>query len=72
MIAAQADAVVVPDRLEQGTNLLRLRGDAALKFRFEYGDDSFPRHRTEAEGLGLKTEILRDPSLCFDVDNPDE
>jgi 2-phospho-L-lactate guanylyltransferase (CobY/MobA/RfbA family) len=27
VIAAQADAVVVPDRLEQGTNLLRLRGD---------------------------------------------
>jgi 2-phospho-L-lactate/phosphoenolpyruvate guanylyltransferase len=70
VIAAQADAVVVPDRLEQGTNLLRLRGDAALKFRFQYGDDSFSRHRTEAEGLGLKTEILRDPSLGFDVDTP--
>ena len=70
VIAAQADAVIVPDRLEQGTNLLRLRGDAALKFRFQYGDDSFSRHRTEAEGLGLKTEILRDSSLSFDVDTP--
>jgi 2-phospho-L-lactate guanylyltransferase len=70
VIAAQADAVIVPDRLEQGTNLLRLRGDAALKFRFQYGDDSFSRHRIEAEGLGLKTEILRDPSLGFDVDTP--
>jgi 2-phospho-L-lactate guanylyltransferase len=70
VIAAQADAVIVPDRLEQGTNLLRLPGDAALKFRFQYGDDSFSRHLSEAEGLGLKTEILRDPSLCFDVDNP--
>jgi 2-phospho-L-lactate guanylyltransferase len=70
VIAAQPDAVVVPDRLELGTNLLRLRGDAALKFSFQYGDDSFSRHRTEAEGLGLKTEILRDPSLCFDVDTP--
>jgi 2-phospho-L-lactate guanylyltransferase len=72
VIAVQADAVVVPDRLEQGTNLLRLRGDAALKFKFQYGDDSFSRHRTEAEGLGLKTEILRDPSLCFDVDKADD
>ena len=72
VIEAQADAVIVPDRLEQGTNLLRLPGNAALKFRFQYGDDSFSRHQTEAEGLGLKTEILRDPSLCFDVDNPDD
>jgi 2-phospho-L-lactate guanylyltransferase len=70
VIAAQADAVIVPDRLEQGTNLLRLRADAALKYRFQYGDGSFSRHRTEAEGLGLKTEIIRDSSLCFDVDTP--
>lgn len=72
VIAAQADAVVVPDRSEQGTNLLRLRGDAALKFRFQYGDDSFSKHRTEADSLGLKTEILRDPLLCFDVDTADD
>jgi 2-phospho-L-lactate guanylyltransferase len=70
VIAAQVDAVVVPDRLEQGTNLLRLRGEAALRFRFQYGDDSFSRHRIETEGLGLKAEVLRDPSLCFDVDTP--
>lgn len=70
VIVSQADAVVVPDRSEQGTNLLRLRGDAALKFKFQYGDDSFSRHRIEVERLGLKTEILRDPLLCFDVDTP--
>src|ERR1700737_507287 len=70
VIAVQTDAVVVPDRLEQGTNLLRLGADAAIKFRLKYGDDSFSRHRTEAESLGLTIESLRDPSLCFDVDTP--
>jgi 2-phospho-L-lactate guanylyltransferase len=70
VIAAPADAVVVPDQMEQGTNLLRLRGHAATGFKFQYGHDSFSRHRTEAEGLGLTVEILRNPLLGFDVDTP--
>jgi 2-phospho-L-lactate guanylyltransferase len=72
VIAAQADAVLVPDRPERGTNLLRLRGDAATKFRFRYGEDSFARHGIEAEGLGLTVVVFRNPLLCFDVDTPDD
>jgi 2-phospho-L-lactate guanylyltransferase len=72
VIAARADAVVVPDRLDQGTNLLRLGGNFAAKFRFQYGDHSFSKHRAEAERLGLTVEILRDPLLCFDIDTPSD
>jgi 2-phospho-L-lactate guanylyltransferase len=70
VIAVRADIVVVPDRLDQGTNLLRLGGNVARNFRFQYGDNSFWKHRTEAQSLGLTVEILRDPVLCFDVDTP--
>ena len=70
VIAARADVVVVPDRLDRGTNLLRLGGNFITKFRFQYGDNSFSKHRAEAEGLRLTVEILRDPLLCFDVDTP--
>ena len=70
VLAARADIVIVPDRADQGTNLLRLAGNVAVTFRFQYGDNSFSRHRTEAESHGLTVETLRDPALCFDVDTP--
>jgi 2-phospho-L-lactate/phosphoenolpyruvate guanylyltransferase len=70
VIAARANIVIVPDRLDQGTNVLRLDGNVARNFRFQYGENSFSKHRAEAQRLGLTVEILRDPMLCFDVDTP--
>jgi 2-phospho-L-lactate guanylyltransferase (CobY/MobA/RfbA family) len=61
-----------PDRLDRGTNLLRLPGNVAADFRFQYGDNSFSRHRSEAERHGLTVETLRDPAFCFDVDTPED
>jgi 2-phospho-L-lactate guanylyltransferase len=72
VLAARADLVVVPDRLDQGTNLLRLPGNVAADFSFQYGDNSFSRHRSEAERHGLTVETLRDPAFCFDVDTPED
>jgi 2-phospho-L-lactate/phosphoenolpyruvate guanylyltransferase len=59
---------LVPDRRDDGTNVLRL--PAASDFRFAYGPGSFRAHRAEATRLGLSVRVLRDPDLAYDVDWP--
>jgi 2-phospho-L-lactate guanylyltransferase len=59
---------LIPDRYDDGTNVLRL--PVACEFRFAYGPGSFRRHRAEATRLGLPTRVLRIPALAYDVDWP--
>ena len=59
---------LVPDRRDDGTNVLRL--PAASDFRFAYGPGSFRAHRAEATRLGLGVRVLRHPDLAYDVDWP--
>jgi 2-phospho-L-lactate guanylyltransferase len=59
---------LVPDRRDDGTNVLRL--PAGSGFRFAYGPGSFRAHRAEATRLGLPVRVLRDPALAYDVDWP--
>jgi 2-phospho-L-lactate guanylyltransferase len=59
---------LVPDRRDDGTNVLRL--PARADFRFAYGPGSFRAHRAEATRLGLAVRILRSPDLAYDVDWP--
>jgi 2-phospho-L-lactate guanylyltransferase len=59
---------LVPDRRDDGTNVLRLQ--AASDFRFAYGPGSFWAHRAEATRLGLPVRVLRKPDLAYDVDWP--
>jgi 2-phospho-L-lactate/phosphoenolpyruvate guanylyltransferase len=59
---------LVPDRHDDGTNVLRLPSQSA--FRFAYGPGSFRAHRAEAARLGLPVRVLRIPSLAYDVDWP--
>ena len=59
---------LVPDRRDDGTNVLRL--PAACDFRFAYGSGSFRAHRAEAMRHGLAVRVLRDPGLAYDVDWP--
>jgi len=59
---------LVPDRHDDGTNVLRLPVDA--DFHFAYGPGSFRAHRAEATRLGLTVRILRIPALAYDVDWP--
>jgi 2-phospho-L-lactate guanylyltransferase len=59
---------LVPDRRDDGTNVLRL--PAGSDFRFAYGPGSFRAHRAEATRLGLPVRVLRDPNLAYDVDWP--
>lgn len=59
---------LVPDRSDDGTNVLALPVDAG--FRFAYGRASFARHAVEATRLGLALRVVRNPDLGFDVDLP--
>lgn len=59
---------LVPDRRDDGTNVLRL--PAACGFEFAYGAGSFRAHRAEAARLGLAVRVLRVPDLAYDVDWP--
>ncbi len=59
---------LVPDRRDDGTNVISL--PAGCGFHFSYGPGSFSRHRAEAEHSGLKWTVVRDPDLAWDVDVP--
>jgi 2-phospho-L-lactate guanylyltransferase len=61
---------LVPDRRDDGTNVLRL--PAGIDFEFAYGPGSFRAHRAEATRLGLPVRVLRIPALAYDVDWPDD
>jgi 2-phospho-L-lactate guanylyltransferase len=61
---------LVPDRRDDGTNVLRL--PTGHDFRFAYGPGSFHAHRAEATRLGLAVRVLRVPDLAYDVDWPDD
>jgi 2-phospho-L-lactate guanylyltransferase len=59
---------IVPDRHDDGTNVIRLpRGSG---FAFSYGPGSFSRHVAEAGRLALPLSILRDDELAIDIDVP--
>jgi 2-phospho-L-lactate/phosphoenolpyruvate guanylyltransferase len=60
--------VAVPDRHDDGTNVLCVPADAG--FRFAYGPHSFDRHRAEANRLGVPFTVLRPLDLTWDVDVP--
>ena len=65
------DVVVVPDRHDDGTNVLAVP-TAAAAFTFAYGVGSFARHIAEAERLGRRVRVERLPELQWDVDTPDD
>lgn len=68
VVAAGEGVVAVPDRHDDGTNVLALPTGAG--FRFAYGPGSFRRHADEAARLGLPFTVLRPPDLTWDVDVP--
>ena len=59
---------LVPDRKDDGTNVLRLPVECG--FNFAYGPGSFRSHRAEATRIGLPVRVLRIPALAYDVDWP--
>jgi 2-phospho-L-lactate/phosphoenolpyruvate guanylyltransferase len=69
-LAAGDGVTVVPDRHDDGSNVLVV--PTGVGFRFAYGPGSFARHLVEAERLNLPTRVVRDPGLGWDVDRPDD
>lgn len=72
LMASPADIAIVPDRREEGTNLLWLGRHALPLFRFAFGLRSFAAHCTLAADARLTWEAVRDPLLGFDVDTPQD
>jgi len=65
---ATLDALLVPDRHHDGTNLLLV--PTAGEFTFAYGPGSCDRHRSEATRVGLRLQVLDHEDLGWDIDDP--
>lgn len=61
---------LVPDRGDDGTNVICLPAGAG--FTFAYGPRSFGRHVAQVRRLGLALRVARIPRLQHDVDSPDD
>jgi 2-phospho-L-lactate guanylyltransferase len=59
---------IVPDRRDEGTNVLAV--PTATPFPFSYGPGSFARHLEEARSSGHPLRVARVPALAWDVDVP--
>ena len=59
---------LVPDRHQEGTNVISL--PTGCGFRFAYGVGSFARHQEEATRTGLPWRVVHDADLAWDVDFP--
>ncbi|MGH9280024.1 MAG: 2-phospho-L-lactate guanylyltransferase [Acidimicrobiales bacterium] len=69
-VARFPGVTVVPDRMDNGTNVICV--PAAAPFGFSYGPGSFARHTAEALRLGLPLRVVREKNLGRDVDTPDD
>ena len=67
-VADHAGVTLVPDRHDNGTNVVCV--PAGSGFTFSYGPGSFARHQAEALRLGLPLRVVRAPDLARDVDVP--
>jgi len=67
-LAGFPGVTLVPDRRDDGTNVVCV--PATATFRFAYGPGSFGRHRAEARRRGLRYRVVRQPDLAWDVDVP--
>lgn len=61
---------LVPDRRGDGTNVICV--PAAVTFAFSYGPGSFDRHLSEARRSGVTVRVVREASLAWDVDLPED
>lgn len=68
VVASGSGVTAVPDRHDDGTNVLAVPSGAG--FEFSYGPGSFRRHCDEAARLGLELTVVRSPDLTWDVDVP--
>jgi 2-phospho-L-lactate guanylyltransferase (CobY/MobA/RfbA family) len=65
----EADVVLVPDLLQQGTNVVALKPPSVLPSCLGH-EDSLQRHRDLARDLGLTVSVQLRSGISFDVDHP--
>ena len=65
----EADVVLVPDLLQQGTNVIAVKPPTVLPSCLGH-DDSLQRHRNLARDLGLTVSVQLRSGISFDVDHP--
>jgi 2-phospho-L-lactate guanylyltransferase len=61
---------LVPDRRDDGTNVIGLPASAA--FTFSYGPGSFDRHLEHSRTLGCPVRVVHSAALAWDVDLPED
>lgn len=70
VLSCSGDAVLAPDEIGTGTNVLLLRQPALPHFRFAFGPGSYAAHVSGALARELTIETLRDWRLASDIDGP--
>lgn len=72
LAAAQEPPVVViaPDHRYEGTNALLINPAGLIEY--DFGPNSFERHKKRAEDAGAKLVVCELPSLAHDVDVPED
>ena len=69
-LAKRGGITLVPDRRDDGTNVIVLPTECG--FRFAYGPGSFARHLAEARVRVDEVHVEHDERLSWDVDTPDD
>lgn len=81
LTAADIDAVIAADREERGVVIVPSRDgtgtNAILRrppdsFPSRFGPHSFDQHLAAAREAGLTCQILHNPNIAFDVDDPED
>jgi 2-phospho-L-lactate guanylyltransferase len=70
LVVGTSGVVIVPDRRDDGTNVLTV--PTSRPFPFAYGPGSFQRHLDVCNTMGLSVTVVRPPELTWDVDEPDD
>jgi 2-phospho-L-lactate guanylyltransferase len=69
-VARFPGVTLVPDRRDDGTNVMCVPTDVPLEI--SYGPGSFRRHVRAALALGVPVRVVREVALGWDVDLPDD
>lgn len=62
--------VIAPDRHGKGTNALLISPAGLIEY--DFGENSFQRHREQALRAGARLEVVELPSLGLDLDMPED
>ena len=62
--------VIAPDRRREGTNALLVKPTGLIDFQF--GDNSFFKHTSQANKFHINLKIITSPTLGLDLDFPED